>query len=204
VQAKAVLIITDGGHVDNMQEVQEVAAMAMARGVQLHLVRIARGSGASGTSTIASLTTCLRSLNAQSSASSSFDVSDSVEELDALVPQLLRQLLGVTRRIVRARCTLPLEPYEVDSSEALASTEGHEVKLPQDEVFVDSQLVAWDPSLVAFLGPRSPVSGGADAGGGPELSELEELTFRIHCAGQERCIVEAQGTFDGFGSREMY
>jgi len=197
---KAMLIITDGGHVDNLQELQEVASTAMARGVQIHLVQTAQGSRASGTSTLASLATYLRSQSAQGST---FNIADSAEALDALLPQLLRQLLRVTRRIMRARCTLPLEPYEVVASEDLASTEGHEVMLPQDEVFIDGQPVAWDPSLVACLEPQEPVPG-ADAGGGPELSELEELAFRIHCAAQEKQCAEGQGAFDSCGSKKLY
>jgi len=76
-------------------------------------------------------------------------VPGTLETLHALVPQVLRQLLRVTRYISRARLNLPLRPYQQLTAAELDATPGADISLfrpiqAQPSPLIDMAPVMWD------------------------------------------------------------
>merc|ERR1712203_1066295 len=117
--------------------------------MQVHFVKIQKPDHRSALDKLrwngaAGRTPCLGSV-----ADGSFtvdSVKDDVQALEDLVPSVLKRLLEVTRKVSRARCTIPFDYQEVEDG-ALVNVEGHAVELSGDNhVVVDKIRIAWDPA----------------------------------------------------------
>jgi len=136
---KAVLVVTDGDPNDPM-ETEKAAHALRANGVQLVFVHIKKARGEMDGEDIGA---ALHRLAAPTSGRGVFGCTDDERALTALVPEVLKQLLMVQRRISRARCAIPLTPYEEVVGD-LDEVDGVEILLP-DAPMLDSCVVAWDP-----------------------------------------------------------
>eukprot|EP00933_Yihiella_yeosuensis_P024902 TRINITY_DN1929_c0_g4_i1.p1 TRINITY_DN1929_c0_g4~~TRINITY_DN1929_c0_g4_i1.p1 ORF type:complete len:988 (-),score=190.70 TRINITY_DN1929_c0_g4_i1:225-3188(-) len=164
--AKAVLVITDGDPNDREEAAEAAAALGMS-GIQVLFVRILKESeggrsGGRGCTHLQALAVPRQQLASHVMPTAGgaleqkglLEVEDSTEALTRLVPEVLQQFIYVQQRVARARCTLPLHPYEVVSSSELdAMTSGLECMLPVSSdtlpdgspVILDPMLLSWDP-----------------------------------------------------------